>query len=433
MPVINSITFIHYIHIEQVLGFITSGKFLKNAYGKRLQHLLRSDTTVEKIVDLSAIQVFADATTYPVIIVFKKGTNHQELAYSAIAQESVLGSRSPNLGAATVIPAKQDALTKGIWPPRPSNHPLFEKLNNNSSDMGDIWETMFQGPITGRDDVFILEEQGSGLFLSKETRRLYNLEDELLLPLLKGSLHMRRYRSDESQLKLIFPYKQEDGGMKLIEQDELQDRAPNIWKYLQESKGVLENRDLGKFRNAHWYGFSRPQNLIRLGQSKLLCPTMVRKMSFDYDQSGRYALVGSGAGGGGGYGIILKDSFDLSYHYLLGILNSSLINYLIRQIATPFKGGYFGCDRQTVATIPIRRVESSNATDVELHSAMVDKARRMLELQGRVAPMRDLFTNERNDLLNEIGRVDSDIDDLVYELYGLTSVERRLVEGEATD
>ncbi|MFH1560035.1 MAG: hypothetical protein ABID84_01300 [Chloroflexota bacterium] len=53
----------------------------------------------------------------------------------------------------------------------------------------------------------------------------------------------------------------------------------------------------------------------------------------------------------------------------------------------------------------------------------------MLELQGRLGPIRDIPTSERDDLLREVERVDGEIDELVYELYGLTEEERRVVEG----
>ncbi|MFH1141419.1 MAG: hypothetical protein V1724_07145 [Chloroflexota bacterium] len=44
-------------------------------------------------------------------------------------------------------------------------------------------------------------------------------------------------------------------------------------------------------------------------------------------------------------------------------------------------------------------------------------------------PLRSTGLTEEHDLLREIERVDADIDNLVYDLYGLTEAERRLVEG----
>ena len=43
-------------------------------------------------------------------------------------------------------------------------------------------------------------------------------------------------------------------------------------------------------------------------------------------------------------------------------------------------------------------------------------------------PWINVPTSERDDLQEEVDRVDSEIDGLVYELYGLTEGERRLVE-----
>ena len=54
------------------LWFITNGKFLKAAYGKKIQHLIRNKATIEQILDLTAIKVFSDATTYPVIVVLQR-------------------------------------------------------------------------------------------------------------------------------------------------------------------------------------------------------------------------------------------------------------------------------------------------------------------------------------------------------------------------
>lgn len=66
------------------LGFITSGKFLKTEYGKKLQQHIRREATVEEIVDLSAQQVFGDVTTYPVILMLRKGTRGRNLRYTSV-------------------------------------------------------------------------------------------------------------------------------------------------------------------------------------------------------------------------------------------------------------------------------------------------------------------------------------------------------------
>ncbi len=80
--------------------------------------------------------------------------------------------------------------------------------------------------------------------------------------------------------------------------------------------------------------------------------------------------------------------------------------------------------------LPIRRIDSADAKDRQLHDAIVASVDRMLELHARLGPMRDVPTSERDDLQREVDRVDSAIDGLVYELYGHTEAEQGLVEGD---
>ena len=45
----------------------------------------------------------------------------------------------------------------------------------------------------------------------------------------------------------------------------------------------------------------------------------------------------------------------------------------------------------------------------------------------RLAPIRNTSFSEREDLLREIKRTDAEIDQKVYELYGLTEEERQII------
>ena len=46
----------------------------------------------------------------------------------------------------------------------------------------------------------------------------------------------------------------------------------------------------------------------------------------------------------------------------------------------------------------------------------------------RLAPIRNTSFGERDELLREIKRTDAEIDQKVYELYGLTEEERQIIE-----
>ena len=52
----------------------------------------------------------------------------------------------------------------------------------------------------------------------------------------------------------------------------------------------------------------------------------------------------------------------------------------------------------------------------------------MLELNKKLTPIRKQYSNERDTLIKDIEKTDKEIDNLVYEIYGLTKEERLLVE-----
>ena len=53
---------------------------------------------------------------------------------------------------------------------------------------------------------------------------------------------------------------------------------------------------------------------------------------------------------------------------------------------------------------------------------VVALAHRMLELNKRLTPIRNMSSGEREELLHETKRTDAEIDQKVYELYGLTEI-----------
>ena len=68
------------------LGFICSSKFLKSQYGAGILKLIQQKCTVESIVDLSAQTVFAEATTYPAILILKKELSQKPLHFVSVPQ-----------------------------------------------------------------------------------------------------------------------------------------------------------------------------------------------------------------------------------------------------------------------------------------------------------------------------------------------------------
>lgn len=52
----------------------------------------------------------------------------------------------------------------------------------------------------------------------------------------------------------------------------------------------------------------------------------------------------------------------------------------------------------------------------------------MLDLNDRLKNLGDKFTDERRRIEEEIKKTDAEIDELVYDIYGITEKERKIIE-----
>lgn len=85
--------------------------------------------------------------------------------------------------------------------------------------------------------------------------------------------------------------------------------------------------------------------------------------------------------------------------------------------------------KQHVEQLPIRPIDFSNATDKAKHDKMVSLVEQMLDLHKQLATAKTPDGQTR--LRRQIDATDRLIDRLVYELYGLTEEDIKIVEGSA--
>jgi hypothetical protein len=226
--------------------------------------------------------------------------------------------------------------------------------------------------------------------------------------------------------RLIFPYATINGKSVLLDPKEYKAKFPLTWAYLEECIKRLASRNKGKM-GKDWYGYVYKKNHTRFDSPKLLVPSIATGSCFAPDVEGNFYFVGSGGGGGGGYGISLLPETEFSYFYLLGILNSSLLSAHLKTISTSFQHGYIALNRQYIEQLPIRPINFSGPADQARHDKMVSLVERMLALHKQ-----NPHTPQEQEMVKrEIESTDRQIDKLVYELYGLSEDEIKIVEGKA--
>ncbi|MDQ3005789.1 MAG: hypothetical protein M3R47_10455, partial [Chloroflexota bacterium] len=123
----------------------------------------------------------------------------------------------------------------------------------------------------------------------------------------------------------------------------------------------------------------------------------------------------------------LPNSPDLNY--LLGMINSRLTSwYFLSKSNVGQRDDFPKIVLKETRQLPIRPINFSDPADKARHDKMVSLVERMLSLHKSLASTHN--PQEADRLAREVEAVDKSIDGLVYELYGLSEEEIRIVEGE---
>ena len=117
--------------------------------------------------------------------------------------------------------------------------------------------------------------------------------------------------------------------------------------------------------------------------------------------------------------------------YVLGILNSRLLNWYYHSLNPEVGEALAEVKKANVARLPIRAVDVSSANDKTQHDRMVGLVQRMATLQEELEGVGT--SHEKTVVQRQVDAVDSQIDSLVYELYGLNGEEISIVEAADVD
>jgi len=400
------------------MGYILPHKFFQAKYGQPLRQLIARGKHLGEIVHFGDQQVFAGATTYTCLLFLDKGGSR---SFRYVKAHGLDGWRAN--GEAVEGEIRADRVTGKEWnfvvgP----GAPLFERLSEMPVRLGDVAARLAQGIRTSANEVYVLEfvsEDGESIQArSKQLDRIVTLERELVSSFLKGR-EIKPYQVLPSGQVVIIPYRVEDGRTTLIPESELKQRFSNTYAYLRENKPYLEGRERGRMKGPQWYGYVYPKNVEVMASTKILVPDIANCASFALDKEGQYAFVS-------GYGIILKESVTEAPKYILGLLNSRVLDFYLKQVSTTLRGGFFRYFAQFLEQLPIRSINFADPEDVARHDRMVALVERMLALHNKLAAA--TIPADKELYQRQIEATDRQIDALVYELYGLTEEETAIVE-----
>jgi type I restriction-modification system DNA methylase subunit len=386
------------------LGFIIPSKFLTTDYGETIRNLITTSGELNHLVDFGHSLVFAGVSTYTCLLFLDRARqsnrNFELLTCKPtdlpIVDEQMAESRSQFDVNSTWVTGNRDV------------RELIEKLNSAGPTLSELGITMTRGLSTGADDVFCLHQCEDGTWRNKAGTTV-----EVEEAATRYEIHatdFERYRfAHRHDKRLIFPYTVETDGYSLLDIDAIKKVWPRTHRYLCEHKKNL----LARKQYREWWGFSAPRGLHLHARAQILVPLLAEHGAFSLapPEGTAYSLMASG-----GFSLGFGTS-DINFRYLLGLLNSKLIFWHLRQHSNRFRGGWITCTKQYFSKLPIKCPPHHGVTE------LVD---RMLGLHKQLGAANT--EHGRVMLERQIRATDRDIDALVYELYGLTDDEIAIVE-----
>jgi len=257
----------------------------------------------------------------------------------------------------SVFESPQRLLTKEAWTfSPPETEKLKEKIRKNSWVLGEEVCTIGQGMTTGFNKAFIV---------TLPIIEKYSLEKNVLKKYVK-TRDIKRYHVSYRDLYLIYTVPETDP-----------DTIPNTIKYLKQFRPELEERFQFKEGMGEWFTLSVPRNrkLFDGVKEKLLVPNYSTSNKFAYDNEYFYSLTDT-------YALVLKTQ-TVSLKYVLGILNSRLLNFFYRSTTKLKRDGYMEYFNRPLSEIPIRKLNLENENEKEIHDEIVQKVDGLIELSQK--------------------------------------------------
>jgi type I restriction-modification system DNA methylase subunit len=393
-------------------GMIVSNKWMRSNYGKALRDFLKRESQLVEIVDFGELPVFGDVLAYPVIIISRRvQTKKQDFVYAPI-KTLAFDSLAEEIRVSSVK-LDERALESDTWALTTNNaQDILEKLRENTVTFGEfVNHKIFYGIKTGFNDAFVIHQDIRDRLIATDPK-----SSEIIKPFLLGR-DVHEYQIDYKGKYLIFTKR----GVSIDDYSAINEFLKPLKERLmpkpRDWKG--ENWPGRKAGSYQWYEIQDSVDyFIEFEKPKIIAPAIVNKATFAYDNQGFYSNDKT----------TIIPSNDL---YLLGVLNSAVTDYVIRQIASTKQGGYFEQKPMYISQLPICRINFDNPAEKTAHDAIVQQVEHMLALQKERQSVRpeDDFDRARQ-IDRQIALVDAKIDRLVYVLYGLTEEEIKIVEGK---
>ncbi len=354
--------------------FITSGKFFEASYGKTLVDYLIDETEIKSIINFNDLPVFDGVTAYPLIyFAAKRKKEDFKFTYYNLRElpTGTLNEKIENV--TSLITSKKIFIKNHFKFVNTSVSDLINKTKNNTISLKEFCGLPIVGVKTGFNEGFLTKLKGS----------------KLIKPYVFGR-DVKKYQTIKSENSIIFPY---DSNFSLANVE----REAEVFLQLKNYRNQLSERaiikDGIKNNSRKWFEYQQINKTINYEEEYIVYPNVSLGSNFTLTKN---AVIDMTA-------FVIKSNNK----YLLAILNSKLVSYLMNIWSISRRGGYLEYKVQYVEKIPIKKLS-------------------LLEQEPYVELVNEIY-QAREKGMNTVA-VENQIDELVYQLYDLTPKEIQTIE-----
>ncbi|GAB4279910.1 MAG: hypothetical protein Kow0080_32410 [Candidatus Promineifilaceae bacterium] len=288
-------------------GNIVSNKFMRANYGQGIRQWLVQHTTLRQLVDFGELPVFAEAATFPLIILLEKSAPEKGQAVQVARIRRLDFASLDNEVADCSYLVNEAGLSEQGWSLAPVDvTKILQKMESFSISLGEYTEgQILYGIKTGFNDAFFIDRTTRDQLIAADPKSA-----ELIKPLIVGD-DVRAYHIHYQDRFLIFTRR----GVDI-------DNYPAVKAYLKKYRKKLEPRP--KNHQGAWpgrkpgtYKWYEIQDSIDywqyFEQPKIVYPVIAREPRFAFDETEHYYTNDK---------CFIIPRHDL---YLLALLNSRLL------------------------------------------------------------------------------------------------------------
>jgi len=304
------------------------------------------------------------------------------MKFSVIDVNSILNSPD------SIIP--MDKKTTGL---------IARILKSTPTLLDDVCEEVAAGIGTGGDKIFRIDDK-----IAKSLR----IEKDILHPLLVGREMNAYFVPQKTGHSIIYSTKVTSS-----------QTHPHTLDYLKPFQVQLSHKRETQKGLIPWWSLHWPRYPGLFDSPKIVMRQTANSLYAAIDEVGYYCLNSI---------INVRPKNILLIKYYLGLLNSRLLRWLYGNFTQEQRRAFAEVKPVNLRKLPIRSINFSDRADLALHDKMIMIVETMLTLNKQLAD--SMSAAQKEIIQRQIDATDRKIDQLVYELYGLTKDEIKIVEGE---